>query len=194
VIRRAVRLVAAAALVLGLWHVATALSVPAKAWLAPMLIERAWERARAGATGDALKPWPWADTVPVARLDFPRQTSSRVALSGGTERAMAFGPTLVEDGSLPAFFGHRDTHFEILGELTPGDPILWEDADGATRTYRVIETNVAHKDRIRVPEAPDGAMIALVTCWPLDAIAAGGPMRYVVLAVRDDQMTKSASR
>lgn len=174
-----------ALLALGLWIMGDALIVPAKAWLAPILVERAWDRALAGQTGAALKPWPWADTIPVARLDFPGGPPSRIALSGGNGRAMAFGPTYVADGPLPAFFGHRDTHFALLGDLARGDRVLWSDASGATRSYRIVETAVRHKDRLLVPEARDGSMIALVTCWPLDAMSAGGPMRYVVLAVQD---------
>lgn len=183
--QRSFRAIALGALAIGIWITGSAAIVPAKAWLAPILVERAWERARGGETGKALKPWPWADTVPVARLEFPGGPPSRIALSGGNGRAMAFGPTYVADGPLPAFFGHRDTHFAMLGDLEPGDPVIWKDASGKERAYRVVETAVRHKDRLRVPEARDGSMIALVTCWPLDAIAAGGPMRYVVLAVRD---------
>ena len=34
------------------------------------LLHRAWQRSRD--TGQAVKPWPWADTHPIARLMAPR--------------------------------------------------------------------------------------------------------------------------
>ena len=40
--------------------------IHAKAGLAQVLLHRSWERTRAGGVEE--KPWPWADTWPVARL------------------------------------------------------------------------------------------------------------------------------
>ena len=61
-----------------------------KAQLAQLLIERAWQRALAGEP--APKPWPWADTWPVARLDAPAQGVSLFVLAGSSGRTLAFGP------------------------------------------------------------------------------------------------------
>ena len=52
----------AALLLQGVW-------IPAKAALAQILLERAWQRTRAGET--AVVPWSWADTWPIARLEVP---------------------------------------------------------------------------------------------------------------------------
>lgn len=172
----------------GTWQIGKSGLILAKAWLAPILIERAWTRAEAGETGDQLKPWPWADTVPVARLRFPSLNSDRIALSGATGRAMAFGPTLSLGSPLPAFFGHRDTHFRVLGDLAVGDPVIWEHADGRHQRYQVLETAIMDKDNIRVPAVENDEMIALVTCWPFDAVEAGGPLRYVVLAAKSSSL------
>jgi len=51
------------------WHGGRAAWIEAKAQLAQVLVRRAWQRTLAGA-GDA-RPWPWADTRPVARLMAP---------------------------------------------------------------------------------------------------------------------------
>ena len=46
--------------------------IHAKAMLAQVLLERSWQARLAGGDAGAAKPWPWADTAPVARLQVPR--------------------------------------------------------------------------------------------------------------------------
>ena len=53
-------------LALGLWQLGGAALIHGKAWLAQRLLDRAWAATLAG--GHEVKPWPWADTWPVARL------------------------------------------------------------------------------------------------------------------------------
>ncbi|NMM44618.1 sortase [Rhodospirillaceae bacterium KN72] len=186
--RRAVVFASGMLAAVGLWQIGETGMILGKAWLAPILIEDAWTARREaaisadGEVAGAYKPWPWADTEPVARLVFPRQGVSRIALSGATGRNMAFGPTLSENAPLPAFFGHRDTHFALLAGIAAGDPILWEHPDGTVREYRVSETAVMRKDRIQVPVGDQTDRIVLVTCYPFDALTAGGDDRFVVLA------------
>lgn len=55
--------------------------IKAKAWLAPVLIERAWAQSL-GLGGMPVKPWPWADTWPVARLRVPARGVQRLVLAG----------------------------------------------------------------------------------------------------------------
>lgn len=166
----------------GIWMGAGAGLSLGKAWLAPILIEKAWARARAGETGDALKPWPWADTEPAARLIFPTLGRDRIVLDGATGRSMAFGPVLDTGGDTPVVFGHRDTHFRVLEQLKRGDTFFWEDRQGIQRPYRVRDLAVMDFRKITLPPDPDKRNLALVTCYPFDAIQAGGPLRYVVLA------------
>lgn len=170
----------------GVWQVGQSGVILVKAWLAPILIQRAWAAAQDGQTGDALKPWPWADTQPIAKLHFPSLGRDRIALAGASGRAMAFGPTLTQGGDVPAFFGHRDTHFLMLQDLQPGDSVVWEKADRSVAAYRVIDASVQHKDHLQVPLGLPGQYVALVTCWPFDAVQAGGPLRYVILAQREE--------
>lgn len=169
---------------LGVWHMGQAGLVLGKAWLAPVLIEKAWARVEAGEAQTALKPWPWADTIPVARLSFPTLGEDRIAMSGGTGSAMAFGPTRIENAPLPAFFGHRDTHFALLQDVSVGDPVNLTAPSGELHHYRIRETAIRHMDALDVPVATDGRFVALVTCWPFNALSAGGPMRFIVLAER----------
>src|SRR5256884_6616698 len=56
---------------LGAWQLGRGAWIQAKAWLAQSLIAHAWARTLSGER--QAKPWPWADTWPVARLTVPRE-------------------------------------------------------------------------------------------------------------------------
>src|SRR6202048_3617158 len=68
--------------------------IHAKALLAQVLLERAF--AETIASGRATKPWSWADTWPVARIEVRRLGASAVMLAGSSGQALAFGPGPVE--------------------------------------------------------------------------------------------------
>lgn len=170
---------------LGLAVLAQGLWIPAKAALAQVLLERAF--ARSVATTQPVKPWPWADAWPVARITFPRLQRTVIVLNVASGQALAFGPGHVAgtpnagDGGVALYAAHRDTHFAVLGELRPGDEIDVQRIDGRKARFRVEGAQVVRWDASRVdPHAP-GRSLALATCWPLDA-KGHGPMRYVVRA------------
>lgn len=156
----------------------------AKAWLAQVLLQDAWARTRT--TRQPQRPWPWADTHPVARLRVAARGVDQVVLAGDAGRTLAFGPGWAEASAAPGgagavvISGHRDTHFGFLQALAPGDAIEL-DAPGGTRRYRVAAMRVADTRREALALADDDALW-LVTCWPFDAIVPGGPLRYVVRA------------
>lgn len=172
----------------GAWHGGTALALQAKAALAPVLLERAWLRKRAGEA--APRPWPWADTWPVARFRFPNQELELFVLSDATGRSLAFGPGLLAGSPLPGqqgnavLAGHRDTHFKFLRLLETHDRFSVELPDGSVHWFQVTDAAVVDSrlGQLRLDAA--GAMVTLVTCYPFDAVQAGGPLRYVVVAHR----------
>ncbi len=159
--------------------------IRAKALLAPVLLERAF--AQTLATGRDVKPWPWADTWPVARVEFPRLNRSVIALAGASGQALAFGPGHVETTPEPGepgtavYAAHRDTHFSFLKEVTVGDTIRVARRDGAVLAFRVIRMSVARFDDSRVDALAPGRHLVLATCWPLDG-RTQGPLRYLVHA------------
>jgi sortase A len=55
-----------------------------------------------------------------------------------------------------------------------------ERPDGARRRYRVDETRVLDKRDVWVLENEGPTRLTLITCYPFDALQAGGPLRYVV--------------
>ena len=87
---------ALALLVAGALIAAQALYIPAKAQVAQVLMSSAWERQLS--TGDPARPWPWADFTPTARLSFPAQHQTVLALTDAAGESLAFGPTLMAAG------------------------------------------------------------------------------------------------
>jgi sortase A len=189
-VRRAVA-VALAATALGL--LAEATWIPAKAVLAQVLLRSAWQRARSGEA--APRPWPWADTWPVARLTVPGRGIELYVLAGASGRNLAFGPAHVDGTARPgavgncALAGHRDTSFAFLRDLAPGDELVLETPDGRRRRYRVREAGVFDRSDTWLlapqPVAGPERLLTLVTCYPFDAVVPGGPGRYVVRAVAE---------
>lgn len=180
----------AALLVAGL-HLGHAAWIEAKARLAQHLVRRAWSRERAG-NGD-VRPWPWADTHPVARLLVPGEGVDLFVLAGASGRTMAFGPGHMDGTPLPGepgnavVSGHRDTHFAFLQRLHAGDPVVVERRDGTRLRYLVRAAAVVDQRDTRVIQDAGDTRLTLVTCYPFDAIRPGGPLRYVVTARLDEE-------
>ena len=171
-------------LVFGVWEAGHGVWIHAKAQLAQYLLQRAWTRTLEGER-DA-RPWPWADTWPVARLRVPAHGVDLIVLDGVSGRTLAFAPG--HGGPLPGtpgtaiISGHRDTHFRFLASVTSGEAIVVETPGRPALRFRVVATAVVDS-RTAVLRAADGPALALVTCYPFDALRAGGPLRWVVTAL-----------
>ena len=172
---------------LGVWQVAQAGWIHAKAIVAQELIESAWKDARAGKV--ARRPWPWADMRPVARLSVPSKHVQLFVLDNASNRALAFGPAHVNGTAAPGGTGnsvivaHRDTHFAFLRHLNADDEIDVETSRGSAR-YRVREVVIVDKAETRVMDAADSPQLTLITCFPFDGVRPGTTLRYVVIADR----------
>jgi sortase A len=184
--RRAATALAGALLAGGLWLFGQGIYVYAKAGLAQALITRAWTRTLAG--DREVKPWPWADTWPVARLIVPTLDVDLFVLAGADGRTIAFGPGHVFGTPLPGeagnsvIGGHRDTHLAFLRDLEAGAELVVERPDGARRRYRLDWRSVLDKREVWVLKNEGPTRLTLITCYPFDALRAGGPLRYVVTA------------
>ena len=160
----------------------------AKARLAQILLQRAWQQQLD--SGIVAKPWPWADTTPVARLRVARLGIDEIILSGDSGRTLAFGPGWAPSSALPGTPGvsvvsaHRDTHFAFLRELEVGDRIELNGGKGS-RSLRIASVRIADSTLERIETNRDADMLLLVTCYPFDALQAGGPLRFVVAAIPD---------
>lgn len=158
--------------------------IQAKAVLAQWLLDAAW--ARTLADGEPHRPWPWADHWPVARLVFPGRDRDYVVLEGDAGHTLAFAPGhnprsgLGADARRIVISGHRDTHFRILRELRPGEPVILQTARGEY-AFEIEGAQVVDSRKTRLALYQD-QRLQLVTCWPFDALATGGPLRYLVTA------------
>jgi sortase A len=159
--------------------------IHAKAILAQVLLQRAF--AESLAAGRAVKPWPWADTWPEARITLQRIGVSAIVLAGSSGQALAFGPGHVErtaqagERGVAVYAAHRDTHFRFLKDVAVGDEIEITRRDGKSFRYRADGASIFRFDQSGIDPFTTGRELVLTTCWPFDAVA-HGPMRYLLHA------------
>ena len=159
--------------------------IHAKAWLAQVLLERAFDRSIA--TGQPVKPWSWADTWPIARIEVKRIGASAIVLEGTSGQALAFGPGHLDrtadpgERGIAVYAAHRDTHFRFLRDVSIGDVIEITRADGKHFRYRADASSVVRFDASGIDPATQDHELVLTTCWPFDAVTPG-PERYILHA------------
>jgi sortase A len=159
--------------------------IHAKALLAQVLLERAFTETIA--TGRDTKPWSWADTWPVARIEVKRIGASAIVLAGSSGQALAFGPGHVEltanagERGVAVYSAHRDTHFRFLKDVKIGDEIEVTRRDGKVFRYRADSHSVVRFDQFGIDPFSNGYELVLSTCWPFDAVTPG-PDRYLLHA------------
>ena len=158
----------------------------AKAQAGQWLMHRAWTRTQA--SGHPSRPWPWADTQPLARLIVPAQRVDLLVLAGASGRTLAWGPAPLDHAAALGAPGnavisaHRDTHFRFLAHVALGDALIVERADASRVVYRVREIRVMDARTLALPRDTERPTLTLITCYPFDALLPGGPLRYVVTA------------
>lgn len=174
-------------LTVGFVFVGYGLFIPAKAVLAQVLLERAWMAAPKD--GKVPKPWPWADTKPIARIKVDDLDVSEIILAGAHGRSLPFGPGHVDGTSEPGRPGHsviaahRDTHFSFLENIKIGMAVSVELPGGQSSSYVVVDMRVLDTRSETIVIDHTTNMLSLVTCFPFNDWNPGGPMRYVVTAV-----------
>lgn len=184
-------LLMALAFLLGFCFLASGLYMPLKAKLAQHLMADAWDKTLASG-GVPHKPWGWADVWPVARLTIKNRGVDVFILSGTSGEAMAFGPghmtelaALGQPGTA-VVAGHRDSHFKPLKYVELGDNIFLEDKEGNKHFYTITDTQIMDYRKAFLPSGLDNSRLVLVTCYPFNALIAGGPLRFVVMAEKQE--------
>jgi len=180
----------ASLLLIALWQGGSAAYIYIKAGLAQVLIEDAWERSlQLNSLGQ--KPWPWADTWPVGRLQVSHDSEllhDYYVLAGSGGNSLAFGPAHVTSTARPGHVGsvmiggHRDTHFRKLKNLASGDGIRLQSVSGVWRDYSFVRGEVVDTalDQFLIDVQSD--QLLLVTCYPFDSIQTNGSQRWVGVA------------
>jgi len=180
------RVIAFLILTVGLCFLVSGSWIQIKAVVAQELLERSWEQTLE--YGSPVQPWPWADHWPVAKLKLPRAKSELIVLNGDSGSSLAFAPGWNSKSAKPGeqgvtvISGHRDTHFKILKDTEVGDLIEVVTVQGEAVNYQVKTIEVVDSRLANINTEQPGQTLVLVTCYPFDAVVAGGSLRYVVMA------------
>lgn len=176
-----------------LWQLASAGWIQGKAIIAQQLLNYSWNQALNDLSNDKKpkphKPWPWADTWPVAKLIVPQHHVEQIILAGDSGSSLAFGPGHSFASATPNSAGttvisaHRDTHFQFLKDIKINETFYLQTADKTTR-YHVYDLLVVDSRTYTIQTNTNNQTLVLVTCYPFDAVTAGGSLRYLVFAMK----------
>ena len=166
-------------LIAGLFNAGQASYLTVKAQLSQILLDSAWELTIV--TGERVRPWPWADIQPAAKLTLPRFHYSQIVLATHSSESMAFGPGLIEFDNSVVLAGHRDSHFAILEHVKLTDEIVLYPEDGSEILAVVVAKQIVDIAKQSSIVPPDNSLL-LITCYPFNTIKAGGPLRLVITA------------
>ena len=167
--------------------------LPIKGWLSEQLISYSWHQ-----TVDLqqkTKPWPWADTYPIAELSFERLNKHVVVLNGGDPTTLAFSAGAIapfnQARSAHTFVvaGHRDSHFSFLDGVVMNDIISLADKHGQSQLYQVEAIDIVDASTGELPILADDSQLILITCYPFtntrniaNVAGSNSNERYVITA------------
>ncbi len=168
-----------------LWLLSSAGWIQAKAVIAQQLLNHSWDLTLKYSGKN--KPWPWADTWPVAKLTVPYQDIEQIVLAGDSGSSLAFGPGYSLASAAPntagttVISGHRDTHFQFLQKLKINDKLTLQ-TNAKKVDYQIYDRMVVSSKEYTIQTETDLQTLILVTCYPFNSISTGGPLRYLVFA------------
>lgn len=179
-------------LLLGVYQFSGGIYIFAKAGLAQYLIADAWHKNLQ--SDEKHKPWPWADTHPVAELII--KDKSWYVLAGASGRNLAFAPSHVSSTPAPGeignsvIVGHRDTQFNSLKKLQKGDIIELKTKHKRQR-FKVTMLRIALHSQLEYMQSTinnetfdvDQSNLTLITCYPFDSVLPNPTHRYIVRAI-----------
>ena len=169
-----------------LWQFGMAGWIHTKAYAAQILLDRAWQQTLIDHGHN--RPWPWADTWPVAELIVPQLDIAQIVLAGDSGATLAFGPGHSFSSAAPGehgtimISGHRDTHFHFLQHIKKGERIILKTKSGI-HYYTVSNTRVVDARQFTID--PYNNALLLVTCYPFNSVITGSNERYIVYAQRE---------
>jgi len=178
-------------LLLGIYQFSGGFYILAKAELAQYLIAHAWHKNLRSEQHH--KPWPWADTHPVAELII--KDKSWYVLAGASGRNLAFAPSHVSSTPQPGeignsvIVGHRDTQFNSLKTLKKGD-IIEVKTKYKRQQFKVTMLRIALHSQLQYLQSTvnddtfevDETHLTLITCYPFDSLTPNPTHRYIVRA------------
>jgi len=171
---------------MGLWQVTPAQTTYLHAWLTNGLLHTAWVRMQN--SGEQVKPWPWAETWPIARLVMPANSIEKMVLADASKNSLPFTLGHLNSSAIPGEQGnsiltvHRESYLDFLSTLKPGDTLLLESLRNGHWRYTVAGIYVVEKDDIRILEPTMNRRLTFVSCYPCTKLNDANALRYVVIA------------
>jgi sortase A len=172
------------------WQINQGHEVYIQAWFAQGLLHTAWVRTQA--SGRQVKPWPFANTWPLARLSIPRLNVEKIVLSHASGGMSAFALGHSNSSVLPGELGNsvlnihnRDIFFNFLKALRPGDMLVLESLRSGRWHYQVSAIYVADKTDTSLLEPSLTRRLTLVSC---NDCTKEDNRRYVVVAEEVERM------
>ncbi len=156
----------------------------AKAKLAQILLNNAWERTLDGERH--ARPWRWSTVWPLASIAFPRHAQRLIVLAGGKGGA-ALGPEHIDGTAMPGEIGNsvistqRDLRFTVLSDVDIGDEVVIETREGETVRYRVRSIRTVNQRDTSILRPSTDRRLTLVASYPPPS-ASGSGLRYAVVA------------
>lgn len=159
------------------------------------LLHTAWVRTQS--SGHQVKPWPWAETVPVARLSIPILNTKHVVLEYTDEILPAVAITHANSSVPPGELGNsilnvsHDGYVNFLSRLKPGDVLLLESVRSGLWRYRVSTIYIVEKSNTVLIEPSLNRRLTLVSCYRCNQQQS--KFRYVVVAEEMERISTNSS-
>ncbi|HEC85626.1 MAG: hypothetical protein DRR08_21335 [Candidatus Parabeggiatoa sp. nov. 2] len=173
------------------WQFSQGQEVYIQAWLAHGLLHTAWVRTQA--SGHHVKPWPGANTWPLARLSVPHLNVDQIVLARAGEGMSAFALGHSDSSVLPGELGnsvlnapHRDTFFSFLKRLKEGDTLVLESLGSGRWHYQVSLVRVVYRTETYWVQPSLNRRLTLVSCYPCTEGEDG--RRFIVIAEEIERM------
>ncbi len=179
-------------IVVMMWQITLGNGTSVTALFAHNLLHMAWLRTKA--SGQPVKPWPWANTWPIARISAPDLDIEEIILTQAGEGLSVFALGHSTNTVFPGEVGnsvlniyHRDTFVGFLKKLRKGDELVLESLGSGRWHYHVSGIYIVDKRNTHwIAPNFKQRRLTLIGCYSCN-INKG--LRYVVTAVAIERMT-----
>lgn len=162
-------------------------------WIANSLVRSAWLRTQAG--GEQVKPWPWAQVWPIARLTMLYSDTEHVILKQEKQLKSSIGLNYLESSVLPGEIGntvlsaHPSLYFSFLSKLNLDDILVLESPRTGKLHYRVSESFIVDKTYTQLLDHGSKRRLIIISCYQCDENNTNASsLRYVVIAEEDERL------
>jgi len=161
-----------------------------KAIVAQRLLSLAWSSYLED--GEKHKPWPWADSEPIAQLSIAGQAPLTV-LKGASVSHLAFAPAWMVSSSGFGQAGNsvvladNDRYFKQLKDVRLNSYLTLHTYPNLQLDYQVVATKIVNEKALSVLDATDQEMLTLITSYPFASRISNSELRFVVIAKRIKQ-------